>query len=146
MSVRKTSIICLTEISHYQIFVTDSLILGAKVNRYIVCAPNIGIGTTVKLPNINDPEAYVNKKMNDRFDSVLTNEYEFLKLDRYNFIIRRTDIRKIYHDPTHKWGMGYYPDQGKIYIESVKTNENHKTRRELILVSRQYPNQILKLL
>ena|ERR1700676_3773386 len=128
-----------------KIYVTDSLIMGAKVNGYIVCQPYMGIGTTVPMKNMYNPEAYVKKKM-DIYDSLLTDESAFLKKDKYNFIVRRSAIKQIWHDPSHKWGMGYYPDTGKIYLESDVTAENKKEVRELILVGDQNAKSIIELL
>lgn len=128
-----------------KIYVTDSLIMGAKVNGYIACAPNLGIGTTVPMKQMHQPEAYVKKKL-DTYDSLLTDESAFLKRDKYNFIVRRSAVAKIWHDRSHKWGMGYYPDTGKIYLESTVTPENKEKVRELILVGSQNANAILEIL
>ncbi len=128
-----------------KIYVTDSLIMGAKVNGYISCQPNFGIGTSISIKHLREPEAYVKKKLDD-YDSLLLDQTAFLKKDKYNFIVRRSDINKIWHDPSHKWGMGYYPDTGKIYIESTITPGNKEKIRELILVGDQHPDQLLALL
>jgi hypothetical protein len=128
-----------------KIYITDSLIMGAKVNGYIVCQPYLGIGTTVSMKHMYNPEAYVKKKL-DTYDSLLSDESAFLKKDKYNFIVRRSAIKQIWHDPSHKWGMGYYPDNGKIYLESDVTPENKKEIRELILVGDQNANKILEML
>ena len=128
-----------------KIYITDSLIMGAKVNGYITCQPNFGIGNSISFKHLNEPEAYVKKKL-DNYDSLLADQISFLKRDKYNFIVRKSDIKKIWHDPTHKWGMGYYPDTGKIYIESVVTPENKEPVRELILVGQQNPGEVLKML
>ena len=128
-----------------KIYITDSLIMGAKENCYITCAPNLGIGTTVSMKHMHEPEAYVKKKL-DTYDSLLTDEPAFLKKDKYNFIVRRSAVTKIWHDRSHKWGMGYYPDTGKIYLESPETPENKEKVRELILVGAQNANEILEML
>ena len=124
-----------------KIYITDSLIMGAKVNGYISCY----IGNTVPMKHVREPEAYVKKKL-DSYDELLTDESAFLKRDKYNFIIRRSDVIKIWHDPTHKWGMGYYPDTGKIYLESPKTSGNQIAVRELILVGNQDARGLLEML
>jgi hypothetical protein len=41
--------------------------------------------------------------------------------------------------------MGYYPHAGRIEIETIKTPENRKGDRELILVGDQSPDLILGL-
>ncbi len=129
----------------YKVYVTDSLLMAAKVNGYITVAPNLGIGTTISKLVMHDPEAYVNKKMDARYDSILFDKKKFLQADNQNFIIRRENIKKVYHDPTPKWGMGYYPHNGKIIIESIKTKENRKSERELILIGDQNSDEILRL-
>ncbi len=129
----------------YKVYVTDSLIMGAKVNGYIACGPSFGLGTSVPVKFMHDPEGYIKKKF-DTYDSLLTDEAAFLKRDKFNFIVRRSDVKKIWHDPSHKWGMGYYPDTGKIYVESAINSENKKAVRELILVGDQDPAGILKLM
>jgi hypothetical protein len=124
-----------------KIYITDSLIMGAKVNGYISCY----IGNTVPMKHVREPEAYVKKKL-DSYDELLTDESAFLKRDKYNFIIRRSEVIKIWHDPTHKWGMGYYPDTGKIYLESPKTSRNQIAVREFILVGNQDAHGLLEML
>ena len=57
-----------------KIYVTDSLIMGAKVNGYITCY----IGNTVPMKYVREPEAYVKKKL-DSYDELLTDESAFLK-------------------------------------------------------------------
>lgn len=39
---------------------------------------------------------------------------------------KNSDIRRLYHDPKKKWGMGYYPHSRKIEIETIKTPMNRK--------------------
>ena len=129
----------------YKVYVTDSLILGAKVNGYITVQPNYGIGKSIPKDRMHDPEAYVDQTM-DKYDPVLSDHAAFLSMDKENFILRKTDIRGIYHNPKKKWGMGYYPHAGRIEIETIKTPENRKGDRELILVGDQDPDQVLLLL
>ena len=42
--------------------------------------------------------------------------------------------------------MGYYPDTGKIYLESSKTSGNQNAVRELILVGNQDAHGLLEML
>jgi hypothetical protein len=128
----------------YKVYVTDSLIFGAKVNGYITVQPNFGIGTSIPQEKMHDPEAYVNKKM-DRYGSLLSDHSAFLNVDKDNFIIHKSDIKRLSHNPKKKWGMGYYPHAGRIEIETSKTAENRKGSRELILVGDQDPDLVLSL-
>ena len=128
----------------YKVYVTDSLIFGAKVNGYITVQPNFGMGTSIPKEKMYDPESYVSRSM-DKYDDLLSDHSAFLKADKDNFIIQRSEIKRVFHDPTKKWGMGYYPHAGKIEIEAIKTPMNRKGNRELILVGDQNPDQVLSL-
>jgi hypothetical protein len=128
----------------YKIYVTDSLIFGAKVNGYITTEPNFGMGTSIPKDKMHDPESYVDPKM-DKYDTLLSDNAAFLKADGNNFIIRKADIKQVSHNPKKKWGMGYYPHAGRIEIETIKTSENRKGDRELILVGDQNPDLIVGL-
>ncbi|MHA4810016.1 hypothetical protein ACX0G9_18020 [Flavitalea flava] len=129
----------------YKVYVTDSLILGAKVNGYITVQPNFGIGHAVGWKVMHIPDAYVNRKMDSKYENILADYEEFMKADKQNFIIRRADVKDIFHDPTPKWGMGYYPHTGKIIIQAINTVKNVKPERELILVGDQNPKEVLAL-
>ena len=128
----------------YKVYVTDSLIFGAKVNGYITVQPNYGIGKSIPKEKMHDPESYVDKTM-DKYDSLLSNHSAFLSEDKNNFIIQKSDIKRVYHNPKQKGGMGYYPHAGRIEIETIKTPENRKGDRELILVGDQNPELVLNL-
>jgi hypothetical protein len=129
----------------YKIYITDSLVMGAKVNGYITVQPNFGLGTSISFKHMHEPEAYVNKKKDEKYDDLLNDPDAFLKTDKQNFIIRISDIKRVYHDPTPKWGMGYYPHTGKIMVEALKTTGNPKADREFILVGDQDPGKVLAL-
>ncbi len=128
----------------YKVYITDSLIFGAKVNGYITTQPNFGVGTSIPKERMHDPEAYVDKAM-DKYDNLLSDQTLFLNANKDNFIIHRSDITHLSHNPKKKWGMGYYPHAGRIEIKTIKTPENRKGDRELILVGDQNPDVILSL-
>ena len=130
----------------YKVYITDSLIMGAKVNGYISEEPTMGIGKAIPKSRMHNPEAYVDQKMDAKYENSFADKDRFLAIDKDNFIIRTTDIKKIYHNAKPKWGMGYYPYTGRVMIETIKTPENRKAERELILVGDQWPPDILKLL
>ena len=132
----------------YKVFITDSLIMCAKVNGYITVEPSFGMGTVVPKSVMHNPEAYVNAEIAAKYPDLLADNQQFLKADKDNFIIRKTDIKKIYYNPEKKWGMGYYPDNGRIIIETTRKvkDYNNSLEREFILVGDQDPDETLKLL
>ena len=129
----------------YKIYVNDSLILGAKVNGYITTEGSFGMGKSIPKEVMHSPEAYVNSAMDVKYKNLLLDNNSFLNADKDNFIIRKIDITKVYLNPKKKFGMGYYPQSGRIEIETGKTTENRKGNRELILVGDQDPKVILAL-
>lgn len=128
----------------YQIFITDNLIMGAKVNGYITVESNFGIGTSIPKAVMNDPEAYVNKEMQVIYPDILFDNKKFMNADKANFIIEKKDVKTIFNNSRKKWGMGYYPQSGRITIKTIKTEYNNSKERELILVGDQSPDEILK--
>ncbi len=127
----------------YKVFITDSLIMCAKVNGYISVEPNFGMGTSVPKELMHNPEAYVNKDMEAKYHGLLSDIQGFLKANKQNFIIRKKDILKIFNNPEKKWGMGYYPQSGRIITQTIKADYNKLPERELILVGDQNPDEIL---
>ncbi len=129
----------------YEVTINDSLIIGAKVNGYITVQPNFGIGTSVPRDVMHNPEAYVNKKKAAKYlDKNMGND-KFINTDGQNFIIRRKDVKNIYINTEPKWGMGYYPQSGRIMIESPETPYNKTALRDLILVGDQNAQDVLQL-
>ncbi len=55
----------------------------------------------------------------------------FLKINTANFVVNRSDIIRVEHDKSKKWGMGYYPHDGKVYV----TTHDNSTREFIILGS-----------
>ena len=129
----------------YKVIVTDSLIFGEKVNGYITVEPSFGMGKTVPQELMHSPEAYVDKAMEAKYRDPISDMHGFMNTDKDNFIIRKSDIRKVYNNPAKKFGMGYYPYGGRIIIETIKTAENRKAERDLILIGDQNPDDILKM-
>ncbi|WP_374950638.1 hypothetical protein [Mucilaginibacter sp.] len=131
----------------YKVFVTDSTVMAAKVNGYIGVSSPFKIGTTVPANVMHDPEAYINRSLSSKYDSLLNDNQKFVKADKQNFIIRKEDIKRVYHNPEKKWGMGYYPHNGRIEIQTTKKVKglNSETEREFILIGDQDPKTILKL-
>jgi hypothetical protein len=104
----------------------------------------IAMGKSIPKEIMHDPESYVDKKM-DKYDTLLSDASAFLSADKDNFIILKSDITRVYNNPKKKFGMGYYPQSGRIEIETAKSAGNFKGNRELILVGDQKPDVVLGL-
>lgn len=68
--------------------------------------------------DLNDPSAYIDERLLKNSSSA-------------NFTIMLSDIRSVEYNPRKKWGMGYYPHDGRVFIVT------EKCRREFIILGRQ---------
>lgn len=130
----------------YKVYITDSLIMCAKVNGYITVEPNFGIGTTIPKTSMHNPEAYVDSTMAAKYPDLPSDIPGFLKANNQNFIIRKKDIADITFNPQKKWGMGYYPHNGRVIVKVKEKVYNNKTEREFILIGDQNPEEVLTML
>lgn len=131
--------------------ITDSLIFAAKVKGLTSeTTPYWFINNTeLVIPDDvrDNPNAYVQSKKEVLYfdiDFGKITPTEFLKINQNNFVIRKSDLIKFYHNPKKKWGMGSYPHNGRIFIISRRSKFNEKEKRELILVGEQDEKAILE--
>lgn len=68
--------------------------------------------------NLSDPASYVD-------DATLS------KSHRANFVISLSKVQSVAYDPRKKWGMGYYPHDGRVTIVTPEQ------KRELIILGAQ---------
>jgi len=73
--------------------------------------------------DINDPNSYV--------DITAIN-----KPHRANFCIPLSDIRQVEYTPQKKWGMGYYPHDGRVFVVTPDS------KREFIILGNQSGKEI----
>lgn len=131
----------------YLVLVTNDRIIGLKVNGLVsvesggnVIAKELSKTMTVK-GELQNPYSYVKSKYFDRLQDLELVDAEILEQDKSNFVIQRADISNAYYDPKKKWGMGYYPHDGKVY---VVTNDGNK--KELIILGNQSGHKIANLI
>jgi hypothetical protein len=91
--------------------------------------------------DLQNPYSYVKAKYIDRIQECNLLDGSILQQNKSNFIIKRADIKNAYYDPKKKWGMGYYPHDGKVYIE---TNDGRK--KEFIILGNQSGHKIATLI
>ena len=122
----------------YLILLTSDSLIGIKVNG-IVSIESGGDRITRKITNslsiqgdLSDPHSYIKAKFIQQIID---------KANKSNFIIKKESIIKVYHDEKSKWGMGYYPHDGKVYIT---TKEGKK--REFIILGNQSGKKIVQLI
>ena len=126
----------------FLILLTDTKLIGIKVNGPIGVQSSDPIVNPLPLAidgDLQNPNSYINMKYVERIKDVNLLSDSFLKIDKSNFIINRLDIIRTEHDKSKKWGMGYYPHDGKVYIT---THVN--SRREFIILGSQSVEEIAK--
>ena len=131
----------------YLVLVTNDRIIGLKVNGLVsvesggnVIAKELSKTMTVK-GDLQNPYSYVKSKYYDRLQDLELVDAEILEQDRSNFVIQRADINNVYYDPKKKWGMGYYPHDGKVYVVT-----NNGKKKEFIILGSQSGHKIANLI
>jgi hypothetical protein len=87
--------------------------------------------------DLTNPYSYLKNKYLADIESYNLFDKSILLRNKTNFMIDRSDIKDVYYDARKKWGMGYYPHDGKVY---VKTKDNKK--KEFIILGEQSGQQI----
>lgn len=78
--------------------------------------------------DLDNPLSYLNEKYLNRAKNLDLLGDDLLKINRANFRIRFDEISSVTYDPRKKWGMGYYPHDGKVYVLM------HGKKREFIVL------------
>ena len=130
----------------FLVLLTKDFLIGIKVNG-LVSVEGGGSILTQELSktmavkgDLQNPYSYIKSKYINKAQNLDLLDGSILKQDKSNFFIRRVNIKNAYYDPKKKWGMGYYPHDGKVYIV---TNDGKK--KELIILGNQSGHQIANL-
>jgi len=128
----------------FLVVIGDDDLIGIKIRGVVSCEVDSSplTGSVTKYlavtGDIDNPNSYINSDLLHIYEELDIQDAHVMDLDNANFKIKFDDILNIYHDKRKKWGMGYYPHDGKIYIE---TNDANK---ELIILGNQQGGEIVK--
>lgn len=131
----------------FLVLLTKDFLIGIKVNGLIGVESGGSIltkefsKTMAVKGDLQDPYSYIKSKYIDKVQNLDLLDGSILTQGKSNFLIQRADITNAYYDPKKKWGMGYYPHDGKVYIV---TNDGKK--KELIILGNQSGHQIANLI
>ncbi|MBB3837022.1 hypothetical protein FHS57_001016 [Runella defluvii] len=127
----------------YLVVIVKDKLLGIKVNG-LVSVEGGGDILTKKVTkmmaiegDLSNPYSYLSAKYVDKIQECELESEEVLAYDKSNFILPLAHIKKVYHDPKNKWGMGYYPHDGKVYVET-----SDKKKKEFIILGSQSGSKI----
>lgn len=128
----------------FLILITDNELIGIKVHGPIGVESSDALVNLVPLTvdgNLQNPYSYISAKYLDRIKDIDLKSNAFLKANTSNFRINKSDIVAVSYDKSKKWGMGYYPHDGKVYL---RTRDNKK--REFIILGSQSGQEIKTIL
>ncbi len=80
--------------------------------------------------DLTNPNTYLKNKYLEKIDDVDLLDGSILNENKANFIIKIKDIKEVKYNSNKKFGMGAYPHDGRITIE---THNNNKIREFIIL-------------
>jgi hypothetical protein len=111
----------------YLVSVTDETLVGV-VCRGLTSNPGAGLAGLLVTPmvasgDLNDPRSYVNDR-------------RLHASSRANFTIDLKAVTNVRYDKRKKWGMGQYPHDGKVYVETASGE------REFIILGAQSGEEI----
>ena len=119
------------------VLLTPTHVVGVKVKGMLSVESGADPTTrtvtrAMAVQDVEEPYAYVKDKYLKKVADMELIGEEILRASSGNFRIAYGDIMSVKHDPRKKWGMGYYPHDGKVYI-TTKTG----LKKELILIGLQ---------
>lgn len=119
----------------FLVLITENELIGIKVHGLIGVESADPLDNLLPLTvdgDLENPYSYISAKYIEKIMTVDLHSNDFLRVDGANFRMRRSEIVESSYDHRKKWGMGYYPHDGKVY---VKTRDGKK-REFIILGSR----------
>ncbi len=69
--------------------------------------------------DLNNPFSYLNEKYLEKANDLHLLSDDLTKSNRSNFRYEYKEIISADYDPRKKWGMGYYPHDGKVNIKVI---------------------------
>ena len=120
----------------YLVLITESHLIGIVANGLVSVQGGDAITSLITSAmavdgDLNNPFSYLNDKYLKRVKDIDLSGDAVVKKHYANFKIKLSDITSVQYDPTKKWGMGYYPHDGKVYVST------QDKKREFIILGQQ---------
>lgn len=131
----------------FLVLLTNDLLLGIKTNGLVGVEGgenpiSIKLSATISIKgDLQNPYSYIKSKYIDKVHDCDLFNGSILAKNKSNFVIKTADIKNAHYDSKKKWGMGYYPHDGKVYIETFGGK-----KREFIILGNQSGAKIAKLI
>ena len=91
--------------------------------------------------DLNNPYSYLKNKYLEKIVDINLVDGSIVKLNKTNFLINLSDIKSAIYNPAKKFGMGPYPHDGRVTME---TYDNIK--KEFIILGNQSGENIANLI
>ena len=122
---------------YYLVFNRTFLVLLTR--DYLIGIQGNGLISTLSIQgNLDNPSAYILSSYLDKMNDVELLDGSIIKANKVNFMIKKADIKNVYHNPEKKYGMGPYPHDGRVIVETI---DNKK--REFIILGNQYGQDVV---
>jgi hypothetical protein len=131
----------------FLVLVTTEYLIGVQANGMVSVETahdpllNIIIGSLAVKGNLTNPYSYTKSKYLRKIENEDLTGSGFLSQNKNNFRISRKEIKRVEYDASKKWGMAYYPHDGKVYVEMYDGN-----KRELIILGNQSGSHIASII
>lgn len=121
----------------FLILISDKYLIGLKVNG-LISVEGGGDSLTRSITknmaiqdDLQNPYSYMKSSYLRKIENLNIYGEDILKTEKPNFKINRNEIKSVTYDKRKKWGMGYYPHDGKVYVKT----KNGKKKEFIILGS-----------
>jgi len=82
--------------------------------------------------DLTNPYSYLKNKYLEKIADLDLIDGSILEVNKTNFLIKTSDIKSATYNPAKKFGMGPYPHDGRVTIETYDNN-----KREFIILGNQ---------
>ena len=126
---------------------SDDYLIGIQSNGMVSVEGGEDVLThfmTAKMAIKNDlenPTSYLKSKYLDKIDNLDLLDGSIINANKTNFILKISDIKSATYNPSKKFGMGYYPHDGRVTIRTIQNK-----KREFIILGNQSGQHIANLL
>lgn len=91
--------------------------------------------------DLTNQYSYLKNKYLEKVANLNLIDGSLIEANKTNFLIKLSDIKSALYNPSKKFGMGYYPHDGRVTIETY----DHK-KREFIILGNQSGEKIANLI
>jgi hypothetical protein len=131
----------------FVVLITGEYLIGVQANGLVSIETNhdpllnATIGSLAIRGDLTNPYSYIKSKYFRKIENEDLTGPGLLSRNKINFRINRKEIKRVDYDSSKKWGMGYYPHDGKVYVETFDGK-----KREFIILGNQSGSDIATLI